>query len=172
MLTLDGYRLTRVKRFKLLCRACFKLCMNIEKEYCDKCGSHMLGKVSVFISENGEVTYFDNPKRKINLRGTKYSIPKMKGGRQNKDLILREDECWYGQRHIDKMQLEKQKKKEDQLIKNTLAGNYWVGGQGYSTGVSSLLYENGAKGGSSRKNVSDFKYGHGRKNPNIARKKV
>ena len=91
LLTLDGYRLTRVKRYKLLCRACMKLNMEIDRQYCDYCGSHMLGKVSVWINNDGELTYFDNPKRRINLRGTIYSISKPKGGRQNKDLILRED---------------------------------------------------------------------------------
>jgi hypothetical protein len=36
-----------------------------------------------------------------------------------------------------------------------------------------LLYEDGAKGGASKNpNATDYKYGYGRKNPNIARKKV
>ena len=91
LLTLDGYRLTRVKRFKLLCRACMKLNLEVERTYCEFCGSHLLGKVSVFINEDGNLSYFDNPKRRINLRGTKFSIPKPKAGRHNKNLILRED---------------------------------------------------------------------------------
>lgn len=57
--------------------------MNIEKEFCTFCGSHTLIKVSVYINSNGEITFFKNPKRKANLRGTKYSIPKPKGGRSN-----------------------------------------------------------------------------------------
>lgn len=52
-----------------------------------------------------------------------------------------------------------------------MAGNYWQGGQGYGAGVSSLLYENGAKGGAKRHNNQNFEYGHGRKNPNIAKRK-
>jgi RNA-binding protein NOB1 len=56
--------------------------------------------VSVFINNSGEVTYFKNPRRKVNLRGTKYSIPKPKGGRQCKDLILREDELMVGEKKI------------------------------------------------------------------------
>jgi RNA-binding protein NOB1 len=31
LMTLDGMRMTRVKRYKLLCRACFTLNLNIEK---------------------------------------------------------------------------------------------------------------------------------------------
>ena len=96
LLTLDGYRLTRVKRFKFLCRGCFKLNMDVERDYCEFCGSHTLGKVSVYINDDGEVSYFDNPKRKINLRGMKYPIPKPKFGRHNKDLVLREDELMVG----------------------------------------------------------------------------
>ena len=91
LLTLDGFRLTRVKRFKLLCRACMKLNLEVERTYCDFCGSHLLGKVSVFINENGQLSYFDNPKRRVNLRGTVYSIAKPRHGRHNTNLILRED---------------------------------------------------------------------------------
>jgi hypothetical protein len=61
-------------------------------------------------------------------------------------------------------------------INDTLDGNYWAGGEGYSTGanVSNLLYENGAKGGkiASNRNVDKIVVGFGRKNPNIAKKKV
>ena len=54
-------------------------------------------------------------------------------------------------------------------MKNTLQGNYWTGGQGYGAAVSSLLYEDGARGGNkSGKGVQSFQYGHGRKNPNRA----
>lgn len=172
LLTLDGFKLTRVKRFKFLCRACNKLNMDIERDYCEFCGSHTLGKVSVYINDDGEISYFDNPKRRINLRGTKYSIPKPKFGRKNNDLVLREDELLTGQKAINIRDAQQAKKKEEASIQNTLAGNYWAGGQGYTSGVSSLLYENGAKGGAGRSNQADYKYGYGRKNPNIAKKKV
>ena len=65
--------------------------MDVERKYCDRCGSHMLGKVSVYINDNGEITYFDNPRRRINLKGTKYSLPKPTFGRHAKQMILRED---------------------------------------------------------------------------------
>ena len=70
--------------------------LDVERKYCDRCGSNLLGKVSVYINDNGEITYFDNPKRRINLRGTKYSIPKPKGGRHGNDMILREDQLMMG----------------------------------------------------------------------------
>ena len=96
LLSLDGRRITRVKRFKLLCRACQKLNLNIEKMFCDFCGSHTLIKVSVYINNSGEITFFKNPRRKPRLRGTKYSLPKPQGGREGDGLILREDELMQG----------------------------------------------------------------------------
>ena len=82
--------------------------MNIEKEFCVFCGAHTLSKVSVYINNNGEVTYFKNPKRIVNLRGTKYSIPYPKGGRGNTDLILREDELLTGEKKYKVKKIKKQ----------------------------------------------------------------
>ena len=92
LLNLDGMSLTRVKRFKLLCKSCNWLNKKMDVMFCEKCGASNIGKVSVSLNDNGEVTYFNNPKRKINLKGTIYSIPKPKGGRGCKDIILREDD--------------------------------------------------------------------------------
>jgi len=97
LLNLDGMRLTRVKRFKLLCKACNWLNTKTDLLFCAKCGSATLAKVSVYLNDNGDVTYFKNPKRKINLKGTIYSIPKAKGGRGCKDIILREDDLLKGE---------------------------------------------------------------------------
>lgn len=77
-----------------------------------------------------------------------------------------------GEKMMKVRRLEKEKKREEMAIKNTLEGNYWAGGQGYGAGVSSLLYDNGAKGGNKGKNNQEFKIGYGKKNPNIARRKV
>lgn len=97
LLNLDGMRLTRVKRFKLLCKSCSYLNKTTDRLFCEKCGAATLAKVSVYLNDNGEVTYFKNPKRKINLKGTVYSIPKQKGGRGCSDLILREDDLEKGE---------------------------------------------------------------------------
>ena len=72
----------------------------------------MLGKVPVFINDTGELTYFDNPKRRINLRGTKYSIPKPKGGRAQADMILREDQLMVGEMSIRVKNKQRAEKKE------------------------------------------------------------
>jgi len=131
LLNLDGMRLTRVKRFKLLCKSCNFLNKESDRLFCDKCGAATLAKVSVYINDNGEVTYFKNPRRKINLKGTIYSIPKQKGGRGCKDMILREDDLMKGEYRAMACRIERQKKHERSAINDTLEGNYWTGGAGY-----------------------------------------
>ena len=147
LLTHDGMRLKRVRRFKLLCRACFYLNLDVDRQFCEKCGAMTLTKVSVYINDDGKVTFFDNPKRRINLRGTIFSMAKPKGGRAASRVILREDETMSGQKMIIMKQMKKEQRRQEFAIKATLEGDYWAGGQGYTQGVSSLLYENGAKGG-------------------------
>ena len=87
----------RVKRFKLLCKACGHINMETERMFCKVCGAAMLSKVSVYMNADGQLSYFNNPKRRINLRGTVYSIPDQKGGRGCKDMILREDDLDKGE---------------------------------------------------------------------------
>ena len=128
LLNLDGMRITTVKRFKLLCKGCNWLNMDTERMFCDKCGGATLAKVSVYMNDDGRVTYFNNPKRKINLKGTIYSIPKAVGGRGCKDLILREDDLEKGEYKQKMHRINRQKKNELAAINDTLDGNYWAGG--------------------------------------------
>jgi RNA-binding protein NOB1 len=81
LLNLDGMLVTRVKRYKLLCKGCQHLNMEPERMFCKSCGGSFLQKVSVFLNSNGELTYFANPRAKNKLRGTQFSIPNPKGGR-------------------------------------------------------------------------------------------
>lgn len=97
-----------------------KLNLEVERTYCEFCGSHLLGKVSVFINEDGQLSFFDNPKRRINLRGTKYSIPKPKTGRHNKNLILREDQLMIGEMAMRVKNQKIAKEKEEASVKNTI----------------------------------------------------
>ena len=176
LLSLDGRKITRVKRFKLLCRACQKLNLNVERMFCDHCGSHTLIKVSVYIKEDGTITYFKNPKRRVNLKGTIYSIAKPVGGRNNKDLILREDELMTGEKKMLVKKIEKESRRLTQAVNDTIQGNYWQGGEGYGASVSNLLYENGAKGGKTHSKIAgmtdSITIGHGRQNPNRVKKRT
>ena len=82
------------------------------------------------------------------MRGLQYDIPKPKGGRGQKDLILREDDLKKGDNREMMKQIRKQKKADLRTINDTLDGYYWAGGQGTQIhGVSNLLYENGVKDG-------------------------
>jgi len=63
----------------------------IEKVFCPHCGYSTLEKVSYTIDEEGNPSY-NLPRGKRSLRGTKYPLPVPKGGRNNKDLILCEQQ--------------------------------------------------------------------------------
>jgi RNA-binding protein NOB1 len=175
LLGLDGMLITRVKRFKLLCTACGTINMETDRMFCFKCGGSTLSKVSVYMNSDGQLTFFNNPRRKINLRGKIYSIPDPKGGRGCKDLILREDDLLRGEYKQMAHKIKRHEKKEMSAITDTLEGNYWAGGAGYGSHcVSNLLYEDGAKGGKthSKGGLGRIQVGYGKKNPNKAVKKV
>eukprot|EP00360_Condylostoma_magnum_P000921 CAMPEP_0168315154 /NCGR_PEP_ID=MMETSP0210-20121227/10317_1 /TAXON_ID=40633 /ORGANISM="Condylostoma magnum, Strain COL2" /LENGTH=76 /DNA_ID=CAMNT_0008286747 /DNA_START=750 /DNA_END=980 /DNA_ORIENTATION=+ len=55
-------------------------------------------KLSYTINPDGSVKYFYSKKFRPNLRGTVFPIPKFKGGKAKKDMILREDELLMGGR--------------------------------------------------------------------------
>jgi RNA-binding protein NOB1 len=66
------------------------------------------------------MTYFKNPRRRPRLRGTKFSLPKPKGGREGDGLILREDELLVGQKKIMVKQIEKEKRNIEKQINDTI----------------------------------------------------
>lgn len=82
------------------------------REFCCECGNHNLRKASLYVHENGAVTYFVNPLRGYSKRGTVFSLPKPKGGRKNQDIVLCEDELLYGVRARLREELKKQHEKE------------------------------------------------------------
>lgn len=175
LLNLDGMRLTRIKRYRLLCVGCGLINTDTERLFCKRCGGAFLQKVSVYVNADGKLTYFKNPRRKINLRGLQYDIPKPKGGRGCADLILREDDLKKGEYRQLVGKINRQKRNDLRAINDTLDGNYWAGGQGsLAVGVSNLLYDNGAKGGktSSQRVPDKIVAGYGRKNPNIPKKRA
>ncbi|GKV23105.1 hypothetical protein SLEP1_g32881 [Rubroshorea leprosula] len=75
------------------CHACFTVTVESGRIFCPKCGNGgTLRKVSVTVGESGTVLAARRPR--ITLRGTKFSLPLPKGGRDGiaKNLILREDQ--------------------------------------------------------------------------------
>jgi RNA-binding protein NOB1 len=85
----DGKTIRRVQQWVLRCFACFKICKDVTRLFCPMCGNHTLRRVSYSVSKDGNVIY-NMPRRPISRRGMRYPIPKPKGGRHNKDLILSE----------------------------------------------------------------------------------
>ncbi|KAK6026941.1 Nin one binding Zn-ribbon like protein [Ostertagia ostertagi] len=81
LVSLNGYRIKKLKSFILRCRACFKTTPIMTKEFCPACGNKMLHKVAVSVDENGEQVLHINWQRLANKRGLKHSLPAPKGGK-------------------------------------------------------------------------------------------
>ncbi|EEA06968.1 uncharacterized protein CMU_033530 [Cryptosporidium muris RN66] len=95
VLSICGYLIKSIKRWELICRGCYNFEKLTDKYFCSKCGNATLDRVPIEISSGGLIYIKDN-RRKINLRGTIYSIPKPKTGRKSKSLIFAEDQLLMG----------------------------------------------------------------------------
>ncbi|PSC73917.1 RNA-binding NOB1 [Micractinium conductrix] len=89
LVTPDGRRITRLSRWVLRCTACFLVTKEMGRLFCPRCGNATLDKVQLVVGPDGSEQY--GVKRKHILRGTRFSLPKPRGGR-HRDLILREDQ--------------------------------------------------------------------------------
>merc|ERR1719203_316330 len=99
--------ITQVKSWILRCQACFLLLPTqpdekIPRIFCPKCGNaHTLQRISCKVNANtGRLILFRTKNtKKLNgvVRGMKYSVPKpTKKNRFNGDLLMREDQLFYG----------------------------------------------------------------------------
>lgn len=85
----DGRQISSVTRWVLRCTACNQVTKEVGRLFCPRCGNATLDRVKVTVSPDGSEQY--GIRKKHILRGTRYSLPKPKGGR-NPDPILREDQ--------------------------------------------------------------------------------
>lgn len=93
LLAPGGKQIRQVQRWILKCHACYTVTAEIGRIFCPKCGNGgTLRKVAVTVGENGITLAARRPR--VTLRGTKFSLPAPKGGRDAiaKNLILREDQ--------------------------------------------------------------------------------
>ncbi|XP_010441284.1 PREDICTED: RNA-binding protein NOB1-like [Camelina sativa] len=93
LLAPGGMQIRQLNRWILKCHACYTVTPEIGRIFCPKCGNGgTLRKVAVTIGQNGTIIAARKPR--ITLRGTQYSIPMPKGGREaiTKNLVLREDQ--------------------------------------------------------------------------------
>ena len=114
----------------------------MEKLFCPGCGNSTLLRTSVGVDSKGNVTYYLKKNFQYNNRGTQYSIPTPKGGRNANNMILRED-----QREME-MAIKSQRTQK-------------------SLDVFDIDYV--PLGDNPRKESLKYKIGHGRKNPNAVR---
>ncbi|KAF8822629.1 Nin one binding (NOB1) Zn-ribbon family protein [Cardiosporidium cionae] len=97
ILSFDGYRIMSVKLWGLVCRGCQFFERDSSRKFCSRCGNDCVDRVSFIIDHMGQRCLHDNKKR-TNLRGTVYSLPKPSRGRK-KELILAEDQLMMGGLH-------------------------------------------------------------------------
>mmetsp|Transcript_2550 Transcript_2550/g.2898 ORF Transcript_2550/g.2898 Transcript_2550/m.2898 type:complete len:504 (+) Transcript_2550:161-1672(+) len=104
VVSLEGRKVNSVRRFVLKCDACFKITKELNRLFCPACGNATLARLSYSIDANGVHRYHYKKNRRINTRGSKYSIPHEKSNGKNKakgkKLLLREDQLlsgWWGQ---------------------------------------------------------------------------
>lgn len=99
LLSLDGMAVRRVKQWILRCAACFKTCTEMGRLFCPVCGNASLDRVSCSVNAKTGATHVHLRKNyKVNLRGSKFSIPAPNPtkGRFEGDLLLREDQLLSG----------------------------------------------------------------------------
>ncbi len=146
IISTDGRRVIKqVKRFVLRCHACSAIERDVTKKFCSTCGNATLLKTAFKVNKKGVARVFVNPNFKPSLRGTKYSIPLPRGGRHNKDLILREDQ-------IDPVKVRRFEKQKARQMVDVLD--------------PSSFYNAGVKFASHR---DPTMVGYGRRNPNESR---
>ncbi|CBN76614.1 conserved unknown protein [Ectocarpus siliculosus] len=147
LLSLDGMAVHRVKQWILRCAACFKTCTEMGRLFCPVCGNATLDRVSCSVNANSGATRVHLRKNhKVNLRGSKFSIPAANPakGRFEGDLLLREDQLLSG------IWAQKARRKEKDV--SSMFGEDITGNVGLTVSKS-----------------ADLVVGYGRKNPNSAR---
>ncbi|EGD78973.1 hypothetical protein PTSG_01946 [Salpingoeca rosetta] len=93
LMSLDGLLVHRLRYHVLKCEACFAVTTQTNRDFCQSCGHPTLQRVSAAVDKRGQVKVFEPRVKRVNLKGTKYSVPMPKGGRdRRKNLILTEDQ--------------------------------------------------------------------------------
>ncbi|XP_066982381.1 RNA-binding protein NOB1-like isoform X4 [Macrobrachium rosenbergii] len=88
----EGKIIREIKTFTLRCHACFKLCSDMTKIFCPKCGNKTLKRVAVKINPDGTQKVWINFKKPINTRGMIFTLPKPRGGQHARNPILVADQ--------------------------------------------------------------------------------
>lgn len=151
LIEIHGLSVKSIKRWGLLCCGCYTYERDTSKKFCGKCGNATLDRVPIKVSSDGSIE-LDCYRKKVNLRGTIYSIPKPKRGVRNKEIILAEDQLMMGGKQ---RMLNHQRKKWEKACKER---------DPFSNSGADLESSWGKQVGSLR--YPEIKIGMGRGNPN------
>ncbi|KAK1864292.1 hypothetical protein I4F81_006841 [Pyropia yezoensis] len=95
LLSVDGRRpVTAVRRHVLRCTPCGLLTRETGRRFCGRCGHAALIRLPYTVTADGVAVVAFDPHRRVSTRGTKYPIPRPKGGRAGHaggDLVFAED---------------------------------------------------------------------------------
>lgn len=167
--TPDGVRVKTIKNWLLRCHGCFAITHKLDTRFCPKCGGPTLNRVSFLLDESGKVHLFLRSDYQYNLRGTKYSLPMPKGGRQGAPLILREDQ----KEHI--RQRQHYERVQNKLLRQAESAATFE--EALDDRIAAVFGSAGSVGGKNRRydhydGLTLPVVGYGRRNPNVARKRV
>eukprot|EP00892_Ulva_mutabilis_P007260 jgi/Ulvmu1/4906/UM020_0192.1 len=84
-----GLRITQIQRSVLRCDACSQVVKSQNKMFCPACGHATLSRVTVTIGPDGAEHY--GVRKRHTLKGTRFSLPKPRGGKGSPAPILSED---------------------------------------------------------------------------------
>ena len=91
-----GIVITALKRWVLRCFACSHITSEMNKLFCPRCGNATMTKLSFYLDSRGQRNYGFKKNFILKKRGTIFPIPKCKGGRHDKRMLLREDQLMTG----------------------------------------------------------------------------
>ncbi|KAK4686484.1 RNA-binding protein NOB1, partial [Tremellales sp. Uapishka_1] len=165
-----GKKIDKVRSWVLRCHACFKICKDADKRFCPSCGNPSLLRTTVSVSsKTGEQVIHLKKNFQYHLRGSKYTIPDAKPGRakgQQKGgsgLVLREDQAEW--QDATRLETGRKAKEEKRAMKgDALKG--WNDPDWLPEIITVGMSGKGRSGGQGMPTI-----GHGRKNPNQARRK-
>ncbi|KAJ8324701.1 20S-pre-rRNA D-site endonuclease nob1 [Batrachochytrium dendrobatidis] len=141
VLSVDGITVRKLRSWVLRCHSCYKVTKDMNKQFCPSCGNSTLNRVSVGINANGQTIYYLKKNFQVNLRGTRYSIPKPKTGRNANNLIVCEDQKEYQRALQQKQRRDKQLLNQDSMsLDSAILGSI---GHKNSDGGPSLLTKSG-----------------------------
>ena len=154
LISVSGLSITSTRQFLLKCHACFHLTRDLTRQFCPACGLHTLIRATLALSTDpltrATTARLYHGTRHLNKRGTRYSIPKAKGGRGGGGLKLAEDVMpGFGRKPRE-------------------------GGGGGGGASAEVMYDMGVEFGTGKsgRGAKADAVGYGKQNPNVVRKRT